>query len=111
MDSMMVFDEKAKNRMGLICFIPVAAFLTCLGYFLLLLIPAISGSHEPGAVVGIRVASNNYFTIHLYTLIKNIQNFPLVFAAASIWDLYAPLVQVSGFNLLIPNIVACWTQV
>ena len=33
MDNQMVFDEKTKTRMGIICFIPLIAFFACFVYF------------------------------------------------------------------------------
>ena len=57
MDNQMIFDDKVKARIGFICFIPIVAFLFCLGYYIILLLP-LSHPHEPGAVVGI--TSQNY---------------------------------------------------
>ncbi|MCW3123437.1 MAG: hypothetical protein JWQ38_2929 [Flavipsychrobacter sp.] len=62
MDNQMIFDDKAKARIGFICFIPIIAFLLCLAYYIFLLLP-LSGPHEPGAVVGITNA--NYDTLFM----------------------------------------------
>jgi len=59
----MVFDEKAKNRIGILCFIPIIAFFACFVYYLVLLLPLADGNHVPGAVVGI--TSRNYDTMFL----------------------------------------------
>ena len=61
MENVMLFDEKAKRRIGLICFIPVACFLACFIYFLMLIVPLASGHHEPSSVVAI--TSQNYDTL------------------------------------------------
>lgn len=60
MENQMIFDDKAKSKIGIICFIPILAFLICLGYYISLLVP-LSAPHEPGAVVGI--TSENYDTM------------------------------------------------
>jgi len=62
MDNQMIFDEKAKARIGFICFIPIVAFLLCLAYYIVLLLP-LSHAHVPGAVVGI--TRENYDTLFL----------------------------------------------
>jgi len=61
MENVMVFDEKAKRRIGLICFIPVACFLACFIYYLMLIVPLASGHHEPSTIVGI--TRQNYDTL------------------------------------------------
>ncbi len=61
MDNLMVFDDKTKARIGMICFIPIVAFTACLVYYLYLLMPLTQGNYEPGTVVAI--TSNNYHTL------------------------------------------------
>ncbi len=61
MENLMVFDEKAKTRIGIICFIPIAAFFACFVYYLTLLVPLSEGHHQAAAVVGI--TSQNYDTM------------------------------------------------
>jgi hypothetical protein len=63
MNNMMVFDDKAKKRIGVICNIPIVAFLLCFAYYLILIMPVLDGRHVPGAVVGI--TSANYDTLFL----------------------------------------------
>lgn len=59
----MIFDEKAKTRIGMICFLPVVCFLICFLYYLLLIIPLTHGSPEPGSIVGVTRA--NYDTLFI----------------------------------------------
>jgi hypothetical protein len=61
MDNQMVFDEKTKIRMGIICFIPLIAFVACFIYYMILLIPLAEGHYAPGSAVGI--TSQNYDTM------------------------------------------------
>src|SRR6185437_12115538 len=61
MENLMIFDEKAKSRIGIICFIPIVAFFICFVYYVMLLLPLADGHHVAGAVVGI--TSNNYDTM------------------------------------------------
>lgn len=61
MDNLMVFDDKTKARIGMICFIPIVAFTACLVYYLYLLMPLTQGNYEPGTAVAI--TSNNYHTL------------------------------------------------
>ncbi len=53
MDKLMVFDEKMKTRMGIICFIPVVCFLLCFLYYLILILPLTQGNPQPSSIVGI----------------------------------------------------------
>ncbi len=57
----MILDDKAKTRMGIMCFVPIACFLVCLIYYAILLLPLMDGHHEPGSIVGI--TSRNYDTL------------------------------------------------
>ena len=59
----MVFDDKTKTRMGIICFIPIVAFLICFVYYLILLMPLTDGQSIPGGAIGI--TSRNYDTLLL----------------------------------------------
>ena len=61
MDKVMVFDEKAKTRFGIMCFTPVVCFLICFLYYLILIIPLVQGPHAPASDVGI--LSRNYDTL------------------------------------------------
>lgn len=57
----MILDEKAKTRIGIICFIPVICFSICFIYYSILILPLIEGHHQPGSIVGI--ISRNYDTL------------------------------------------------
>ena len=57
----MILDEKAKTRIGIMCFIPIVCFLACLVYYTILLLPLMQGHHEPGSIVGI--TSTHYNTM------------------------------------------------
>ena len=61
MDKLMVFDEKMKRRMGIICFLPVVCFGICLAYFFLILLPLTHGHPAVSSAVGI--TSRNYDTL------------------------------------------------
>ena len=61
MKNLMILDEKAKNRIGIICFTPVVCFAICLVYYLILLVPLLNGYHQAATVVGI--TSANYGTM------------------------------------------------
>ena len=61
MEKIMILDDKAKTRLGLICFLPVVCFGLCLLYFLILILPLTQGHPEPASVVAI--TSNNYNTL------------------------------------------------
>ena len=61
MDNYLVFDDKAKRRMGIICFLPLLTFLATLGYYIYLLMPLASGHIEPAQVV--EVTNMNYSTL------------------------------------------------
>ena len=58
MDKLMVLDEKAKKRMGIVCFIPVVCFLLSFVYWLILVLPLTQGHQEPSSIVGL--TSRNY---------------------------------------------------
>ena len=58
MNNYMILDEKAKNKIGMLCFVPIIAFAISLLFYMFLLLPLFSGNHEPGAAVGI--TSRNY---------------------------------------------------
>jgi len=60
MDKLMVLDEKAKKRMGIICFIPVVCFLLAFVYWLILVLPLTQGHQAPSTIVGL--TSRNYDT-------------------------------------------------
>ena len=53
MENHMILDDKAKARIGIICFIPIACFLGCLIYYVTLLMPLTIGHHAPASIVGI----------------------------------------------------------
>jgi len=61
MDNVLVFDDKAKKRIGMICFTPIICFLLTLLYYIFLLLPMADGHTLPGQVVGI--TNQNYDTI------------------------------------------------
>jgi len=60
MDKLMVLDDKAKKRMGVICFIPVVCFLLSFIYWLILVLPLTQGHQVPSSIVGL--TSRNYDT-------------------------------------------------
>ena len=59
----MILDDKAKARMGIICFIPVVCFLLCFLYFIMLVVPLAHGHQQAASIVGI--TSRNYDTLFL----------------------------------------------
>jgi uncharacterized membrane protein len=63
MHDVLVFDDKAKKRIGWICFAPVIAFLITFLYYGFLLLPLTSGHVQTSEVVGI--TSQNYDTLLL----------------------------------------------
>ena len=58
MDKHMVLDDKTKNRMGIICFIPVLCFLAAFIYWLAMVLPLTQGHQVPSSIVGL--TSRNY---------------------------------------------------
>ncbi len=63
MDKLMVLDTKTKNRMGIICFIPVICFFVCLVYYLSLIIPQ-TGAGFPAYSLEM-ITSQNYNSLFL----------------------------------------------
>src|ERR1700760_167940 len=63
MEKLMILDEKAKTRIGIICFIPIVCFLTCFVYYSILLLPLMQGHHAAASIVGI--TSRNYDTMFI----------------------------------------------
>jgi hypothetical protein len=61
MDKLMVFDDKTKKRMGIICFIPLFCFFICFIYYLALVLPQLTGNQAAGTIVSI--TSRNYDTL------------------------------------------------
>lgn len=61
MDNMMLFDDKMKRRMGIICFIPAISFVLDFIYFLVLIWPTTHGNVPPNTTVGI--TEQNYDTL------------------------------------------------
>ncbi len=61
MEKLMILDDKAKMRLGLICFLPVVCFGLCLLYFLMLVLPLTQGHPQASSVVAI--TSHNYDTL------------------------------------------------
>ncbi len=61
MENHMILDDKAKTRMGIICFIPVLCFFLCFIYYLVLILPLTQGHQAPASIVG--VTSRNYDTM------------------------------------------------
>jgi len=57
----MVFDEKTKTRLGVLCFTPVVCFAICFIYYLILILPVALVHHAPASDVGI--LSRNYDTL------------------------------------------------
>lgn len=57
----MVFDDRTKTRMGIICFIPFLCFFLCFVYYLMLILPLTSGHPAPGMILNI--TSKNYDTL------------------------------------------------
>jgi hypothetical protein len=53
MDKLMVLDDKAKTRIGIICFIPVVCFVLCLLYYFVLIMPLTEGNPAVNSVVSI----------------------------------------------------------
>lgn len=63
MNKVMIFDEKTKTRMGILCFTPVVCFLICFLYYMILILPLTEGYHEPSSMIGI--ISRNYDTLFI----------------------------------------------
>jgi len=63
MEDTLVMDEKAKRRMGIICFIPLIAFGISFIYYMVLLFPLTQGHPQPKSAVEITV--NNYSTMFI----------------------------------------------
>ena len=61
----MILDDKAKARMGIICFIPVVCFVSCFLYYLMLILPLAQGHQAPGTIVGIM---NAHYTTLFFML-------------------------------------------
>ena len=61
MENLMILDDKAKTRMGIICFIPVACFAICFLYYLMLILPLAQGHPSVNSIVGIM--HNHYDTL------------------------------------------------
>lgn len=61
MDNMLVFDDNAKKKIGLISFAPIVAFGITLLYYVFLLLPLSQGHVQPGQVVDI--TNRNYDTL------------------------------------------------
>ena len=61
MENLMVLDEKAKTRIGVICIIPIVCFFVCLVYYAIILLPLAQGPHAATSIVGITRA--NYDTM------------------------------------------------
>ena len=57
----MLFDDKAKTRLGIICFVPFICFFLCFIYYLMLIMPLTSGHPAPGSIANI--TSQNYDTL------------------------------------------------
>ena len=59
----MVFDDKTKARLGILCFIPLACFFICFVYYLALILPLTHGNPVPASIVGI--TSDHYTTLFI----------------------------------------------
>ena len=53
MDKLLVFDDSAKKKIGMICFAPAIAFFITLVYYIAILVPAGYSLLQPGALVGV----------------------------------------------------------
>ena len=49
----MVFDHGNKRKIGILCFLPVVCFTTCVLYYLTLILPLLDGHPEVNSIVGI----------------------------------------------------------
>ena len=67
MEKIMILDDRAKTRLGLICFLPVLCFGICFLYFLMLVMPLTHGHPVPGSINTITI--NNYNT--LFTMLAS----------------------------------------
>ena len=61
MEKVMVFDDKTKTRLGILCFTPVLCFFICFIYYLTLIVPLTAGHRLPASDVGI--LSQHYDTL------------------------------------------------
>jgi hypothetical protein len=75
MDTVMIFDDKAKMRLGLICFTPVLCFFICFVFYLILILPLTQGHHVPASDVGI--LSQNYDILFIMLAISAIITAPI----------------------------------
>lgn len=75
MDNLMVFDDREKRRVGIICFIPIICFMVCFVYYLALIIPLAYTPHAAGSIVGI--TSRNYTTLFLMLATSAIVTAPI----------------------------------
>jgi len=75
MDNLMILDEKAKQRIGIICFIPLAAYFVCFIYYTILLLPLTDGHHSPGEAVGI--INRNYDTLFAMLAVASVITAPI----------------------------------
>src|SRR5580658_7203532 len=63
MEKVMVFDDKTKKRLGIICFTPVLCFFICFLYYFILILPLTHGYVQPNSWVG--VLHNHYDTLFI----------------------------------------------
>ena len=63
MEKLMILDDRAKARMGVICFLPVLCFLLCFLYYLVLIMPLTHGYQLPASIVGLM--NRHYDTLFL----------------------------------------------
>jgi len=63
MQDIMIMDERAKMRIGIICFLPLIAFSISFIYYMVLLFPLTQGHPQPKSAVGI--TSHNFGTMFI----------------------------------------------
>jgi hypothetical protein len=74
MKRLIVFDDKMKSRMGIVCMIPVLCFLICLVYYLSIVVTG-TGGQEHYTIVD--VTHRNYDTLFVMLAISSVITAPV----------------------------------
>ncbi len=90
MEKIMVVDKQMKRRIGLICFVPSVAFLVCLVYYIILLLPLAHGHHA--------LYSGEGITITHYTTISVLLALAFIISASVLIFCITYLVKIKNIN-------------
>ena len=64
MENLLILDDKAKTRIGIICLLPTLAFLGCFAYFMVAIGPVLGAEHQPGSqMASVLVNYNTMFVL------------------------------------------------